>query len=265
MPTCPSGTRPSSCSTSWDSGPIRPPSTTAGGPTGCRASARRSGWSARRSPSPSSRWRAVARSPSPAARSEIAAGRLEAGTVAGQRMRVTGMRGGRPLLSFVATWFCTSELEPEWDLRPTGWRISVVGDAPLDVEMRFAVPLERMGEWTPGYTANRAVNAVPFVCQAAPGIRTTVDLPQIIGTLGRATRRSTRSGEPGKATEAAAGADAGHRMVLDLRSRRPSPHPAVHGVLLPRPSACAHLSCVPEPSLAADGRLRSGRRSSATR
>ena len=115
---------------------------------------------------------------------EIAAGRLEAGTVAGQRMRVTGLRGGRPFLSFVATWFCTPELESDWVLRPTGWHISVVGDAPLDVEMRLDVPLERMGEWTPGYTANRAVNAVPFVCQAAPGIRTTVDLPQIIGTLG---------------------------------------------------------------------------------
>jgi len=36
---------------------------------------------------------------------------------------------------------------------------------------------------TPGYTANRAVNAVPYVCAAAPGIRTTTDLPQIIPTL----------------------------------------------------------------------------------
>jgi hypothetical protein len=33
------------------------------------------------------------------------------------------------------------------------------------------------------YTANRAVNAVPYVCAAAPGIRTTTDLPQIIPTL----------------------------------------------------------------------------------
>lgn len=113
----------------------------------------------------------------------IAAGTLEGGTVAGQRMRVSGMRGGRPLLTFVATWFCTTELEPAWDLGPTGWRISVIGDAPLEVEMRFAVPLESMGQWTPGYTANRAVNAVPFVCQAEPGIRTSVDLPQIIATL----------------------------------------------------------------------------------
>jgi 4-hydroxy-tetrahydrodipicolinate reductase len=114
---------------------------------------------------------------------DIAAGRLESGTVAGQRMRVNGMRGGRPLLTFEATWFCTTDLDPAWDLGATGWRISVVGDAPLEVEMRFAVPLATMGEWTPGYTAHRAVNAVPFVCRAAPGIRTTVDLPQIIGTL----------------------------------------------------------------------------------
>jgi 4-hydroxy-tetrahydrodipicolinate reductase len=59
----------------------------------------------------------------------------------------------------------------------------------LDVEMRFAVPLEDMGEWSPGYTANRAVNAVPVVCAAEPGIRTTVDLPQVIARLGeRAVR-----------------------------------------------------------------------------
>jgi 4-hydroxy-tetrahydrodipicolinate reductase len=116
-------------------------------------------------------------------KTEIAAGTLEAGTVAAQRMRVMGMRNGRELLGFAATWYCTAELDPVWDLRATGWRITVEGDAPLDVEMRFAVPLEEMGAWSPGYTANRAVNAVPVVCAAAPGIRTTADLPQIIGTL----------------------------------------------------------------------------------
>jgi 4-hydroxy-tetrahydrodipicolinate reductase len=60
----------------------------------------------------------------------------------------------------------------------------VGGDAPLEVEMRLAVPLEDMGAWSPGYTANRAVNAVPVVCGAEPGIRTTVDLPQVIARLG---------------------------------------------------------------------------------
>jgi 4-hydroxy-tetrahydrodipicolinate reductase len=114
---------------------------------------------------------------------EIAAGPLGKGTVAAQRMRVTGLRGGKPLLRFVATWYCTSELEPDWQPRATGWRVTVAGDAPLDVEMRFAVPLETMGDWMPGYTANRAVNAVPFVCDAPTGIRTSVELPQIIATL----------------------------------------------------------------------------------
>jgi hypothetical protein len=118
------------------------------------------------------------------ATTEIAAGTIEAGTVAAQRMRVQGMRGGRPLLSFVASWYCTTDLQPSWDLRETGWRVSVDGDAPLDVELRFAFPLEEMAERSPGYTANRAVNAVPFVTAAPPGIRTSVDLPQIIGTLG---------------------------------------------------------------------------------
>jgi hypothetical protein len=116
---------------------------------------------------------------------EIAAGTLPAGTVAAQRMTVTGLRDGHPLLTFSANWYCTTEIDADWDLGPTGWRVTVEGDAPLDVDLRFAIPLERMGELSPGYTAHRAVNAVPFVCRAAPGIRTTVDLPQIIASLGR--------------------------------------------------------------------------------
>ena len=115
---------------------------------------------------------------------EIAAGTLEAGTVAAQRMTVAGMRDGRPLLRFRAHWYCTTELDPAWDLSATGWRVTVEGDAPLDVDLRFAVPIERMGDVSPGYTAHRAVNAVPVVCAAPPGIRTTVDLPQVVATLG---------------------------------------------------------------------------------
>jgi 4-hydroxy-tetrahydrodipicolinate reductase len=61
----------------------------------------------------------------------------------------------------------------------------VAGDAPLDIDIRFPFPAERMAEMTPGYTANRAVNAVPCVCAAPPGIRTTADLPQVIARLAR--------------------------------------------------------------------------------
>ncbi len=116
-------------------------------------------------------------------RTTIAAGTIEAGTVAAQRMTVTGERDGKPFLSFRAVWYCTDALEPTWPLRATGWHVQVAGDAPLDVDIRFDVPIERMGDMSPGFTANRAVNAVPAVCRADPGIRTSFDLPQIIPIL----------------------------------------------------------------------------------
>jgi hypothetical protein len=113
----------------------------------------------------------------------IAAGDLKAGTVAGQRTMVSGMRSGHALLRFRATWYCTPDLDPLWEVRPTGWHISVDGDAPLEVDLVFPVPLERMAAISPGYTANRAVNSVSYVCAAAPGITTSIDLPQIISVL----------------------------------------------------------------------------------
>ncbi|MDW8803417.1 dihydrodipicolinate reductase [Streptomyces scabiei] len=114
----------------------------------------------------------------------VAAGVLPAGTVAAQRTTLSGLRDGRTLLEFHATWYCTTDLDPAWELRPTGWHLTVDGDAPLDVDMRFPVPLERLGAVSPRYTAHRAVNAVPAVCAAAPGIRTTVDLPPFTAVLG---------------------------------------------------------------------------------
>jgi 2,4-diaminopentanoate dehydrogenase len=115
---------------------------------------------------------------------DIAAGTIPAGTVAGQRMNVVGRHKGVDLISFGATWYCSTEIDAPWDLRPGGWRVTVEGDCPLEVDLRLAVPLELMAETTPGYTANRAVNAVAVVCEAAPGIRTTVDLPQVVADLG---------------------------------------------------------------------------------
>jgi 4-hydroxy-tetrahydrodipicolinate reductase len=113
----------------------------------------------------------------------IAAGTLDAGTVAAQRMTVTGSRAGEPLITFTATWYCSDVLEPAWTVRENGWHVLVNGDAPLAVDIRFTFPVEQMAEMTPGYTANRAVNAVSFVCAAPSGVRTSADLPQIIPVL----------------------------------------------------------------------------------
>jgi hypothetical protein len=115
---------------------------------------------------------------------EVAAGRIDAGTIAAQRLEVTGIHQGRPLLTFSANWYLTTDVDPAWDLRETGWHVLVEGDTPLDIDIRFPVPDEEWAATSPGLTAHRPVNAVPIVCAAEPGIRTTVDLPQIIPTFG---------------------------------------------------------------------------------
>jgi hypothetical protein len=110
----------------------------------------------------------------------IVAGEIAAGTVAAQRTTIVGKSGGADVVRFTPTWYCTDDLDPAWDLRPTGWRVRVHGDAPLDVELPFPIALEDLGSFTPGYTANRPVNAIPLVCAARPGILSTSDLPPVV-------------------------------------------------------------------------------------
>jgi 4-hydroxy-tetrahydrodipicolinate reductase len=114
---------------------------------------------------------------------EIAAGAVEAGRVAAQRMEVTGIHDGRPLVRFRANWYLTRDVQPAWDLRDTGWRVQVHGDVPLDIDIHFPVAPQDWAATSPGLTAHRPVNAIPYVCAAAPGIRTTSDLPSIIPHL----------------------------------------------------------------------------------
>jgi 4-hydroxy-tetrahydrodipicolinate reductase len=109
----------------------------------------------------------------------LVAGELAAGSIAAQRTTIIGQSEGADVVRFTTNWYCTPDIEPAWDLRPTGWRVRVRGDAPLDVELPFPIPLDELGAFTPAYTANPAVNAVPYVCAASPGILSTVDLPPI--------------------------------------------------------------------------------------
>ncbi|MGW1739291.1 NAD(P)H-dependent amine dehydrogenase family protein [Nocardia sp. NPDC001965] len=116
---------------------------------------------------------------------EIAAGTIEKGTVAAQRITISGRRDGHTVVSFRAVWHCGAEAGTDWEIRPTGWHLSMRGDAPLEIDMVFPFPLDEMAEHSPSYTANRAVNAVGHVCAAPPGIRTVLDLPTVTANLGR--------------------------------------------------------------------------------
>jgi hypothetical protein len=119
----------------------------------------------------------------------MAAGVVPAGTVAAMKTTVCGLRGGKPLMTFSSNWFVSADVDtgggPAWEFRtPSGWHVVLQGDCPLDVSISFPVAPENYADMTPGLTAHRPVNAVPYVCEAPAGIRTTTDLPQIIARLG---------------------------------------------------------------------------------
>lgn len=111
---------------------------------------------------------------------------IEKDTVAAMRFTLTGKHHGSPLMRFRANWFCTTDLDAGWDIRENGWRVQVEGDTPMDIYigMPAECPAEEMPLVMAGYTAFRAVNAVPYVCVATPGIRTSAELPQIISHMG---------------------------------------------------------------------------------
>ena len=130
------------------------------------------------------KWQAFGENAAALEDTQIAAGLIAKGTVAAQRITIEGVREGQSVLRFRANWYCSRQIDqPTWELRESGWRIRVEGDTPLDVSITFPVAPEDYAAFTPGLTGHRAVNAVPAVCGAAPGIRTTGDLPQVVARL----------------------------------------------------------------------------------
>jgi 2,4-diaminopentanoate dehydrogenase len=110
----------------------------------------------------------------------IVSGVIKQGTLAAQRITVTGRSQGGDRVRFNQYTFVALDVDPAWELQSTGWRVRVHGDAPIDMSMPFPVPLEGLADIVPAFNANGPVNAIPYVCAAAPGILTTRDLPHMI-------------------------------------------------------------------------------------
>jgi 2,4-diaminopentanoate dehydrogenase len=111
---------------------------------------------------------------------KIVAGEVRAGSVGAQRFIIAAHSGGTQVARLDQYAYVTRDVDPAWEIRKTGWRVRVNGDAPFDADLTFPVPLEKIGLYVPAYNANLPVNAIPYVCAAAPGILTTEDLPPIV-------------------------------------------------------------------------------------
>ena len=121
-----------------------------------------------------------ARSPSPTQPFDVAAGRIEAGTVSAQRFSYTAIVGGRRALTVEHITRLGPDQAPDW---PTGrgWKVTVEGVPSMILESAIAVHGEDENDQGCLGTAMHAVHAIAPVCAAEPGIRTFLDLPTIVG------------------------------------------------------------------------------------
>jgi hypothetical protein len=106
-------------------------------------------------------------------------GSIPRGTVAAQRHEWTAWVDGKPLIVFEALYTAAGAnvLEPAWDFGKTRYRIVIQGDPPTELTLEGVdAPDGSMAH--PGYdwTAMGAINAIPDVCDAAPGWVTHLDL-----------------------------------------------------------------------------------------
>jgi hypothetical protein len=109
-----------------------------------------------------------------------------AGTAGGQRRTYRGYRGGRPVIELAICWTMSDDaLEPKWT-DPKGFSVVIEGDPYVDATIRFGRPGEDVMTVLMDSTAVAAVNAIPFVCEARPGVITPIDLP-VIGSPGALT------------------------------------------------------------------------------
>jgi hypothetical protein len=115
---------------------------------------------------------------------------LEAGTVAGQRWHWQGRRDGRTLVEIDALWTVGGEYPPHWPRPRDGWTLTIEGDPSIQTHTltlaSFSrdVPVAEHVRAASIATAMQAVNAIPALCAAPPGIATMADLPLVRSGVG---------------------------------------------------------------------------------
>lgn len=105
---------------------------------------------------------------------DTAPGTVAAGTVAGQRWLWSAALDGEPFVSQETVWRMHADVAPEW---PQGhWSIDISGDPDMHISLPHGWNRNVLGS-----TGAHAINAVPYLMDAEPGIRTFLDLPMVAG------------------------------------------------------------------------------------
>lgn len=105
---------------------------------------------------------------------EVAAGRVGEGTVAAQHWRWSGLAAGEEVVAHETIWRIHPDAAPDWATGEN--RITFKGkpNISLSIERDFGF-MDNAGIATGAH----AMNAIPYVVGAPPGIRTFLDLPWI--------------------------------------------------------------------------------------
>lgn len=109
---------------------------------------------------------------------------IPAGCVAGVHASWKGLRAGETIVDVNVRWRKGQSLEPDWQLGPDGWKITVDGRPTVSMQVGFLPPpyfeattLEEFMVLGHIMTAMPPIHAIPAVVAAAPGIATYNDLP----------------------------------------------------------------------------------------
>jgi len=107
---------------------------------------------------------------------QVGYGTIKAGTVGAVRLEVTGYIDGREAITVGSVNRMANDLAPDWPIGPSEamYRISVKGSPNLDCDFIFD---RNDGAYGYSAVALRAANAIPYVCDAKPGLLTSLDLP----------------------------------------------------------------------------------------
>ena len=111
----------------------------------------------------------------------VRSGEIAKGTVAGMRHEWITWSDGNPVIVFRSFWKMDDDLDPNWGYGHIKYSVIIDGLPSMKVEFAPTTPHPTgdEGYWGRIWTAMNAVNAIPAIVAAEPGIKTHLDLPPV--------------------------------------------------------------------------------------